>query len=354
MNWLIYGANGYSGALIAREAQARGLRPILAGRSQSIHALAAELGLEARCFPLDDRLALSEGLRDVQLVLHCAGPFSATAAPMVSACLQQRSHYLDITGEVAVFEQIYARHAEAQSCGVLLCPGVGFDVVPTDCLALALLARMPDASHLRLGFDSRSGVSPGTAKTSLEALSAGGLVRESGVLRRVPLGWKSREIDFGDGPKRAITIPWGDLASAWRSTAIPNIETYVPVSPRLAGRLRTLNWMRPLFGLPWLQNWIKAWITARVQGPPSEVRRRQVTWVWGEVENARGERCSARVRTANGYSVTVSAALGITEALIGGKHLTAGAFTPAQLMGAHFVERLPGSTPMQFADTVIS
>lgn len=60
MSWLIYGANGYTGELIAREAARRGLKPVLAGRGrEDIEALARELELEARTFALDDAEALT-------------------------------------------------------------------------------------------------------------------------------------------------------------------------------------------------------------------------------------------------------------------------------------------------------
>lgn len=350
MQWLIYGANGYSGALIACAAQTRGLRPVLAGRSSAVLALAAELGLEGRNFRLEDAAAVREGLTGIQLVLHCAGPFSATAAPMVSACLAAGAHYLDITGEIAVFEAIYARDAEARARGLVLCPGVGFDVVPTDCVALALKQRLPDATHLCLGFDSRSPLSPGTARTSIEGLAAGGRARIDGRLTSVPLGWKTRSIDFGAGERHAMTIPWGDVASAWRSTGIPNIETYIPVSPRLSHRLRQLELIRPLLGWRPLQAWMKARAARRAPGPAEEARRSQHTWVWGEVRNAAGRRSTARLRTANGYDVTVHAALAIVEAFLGGLLLPPGASTPGQLFGPTLIERLPGSQAMIFED----
>src|SRR3546814_3482070 len=121
------------------------------------------------------------------LVLHCAGPFSATSAPMIEACLQAKAHYLDITGEISVFEHAQTQDARAKAAGIVVCPGVGFDVIPTDCVAAALKAALPDATHLALGFDSRSGFSPGTAKTSVEGLAQGGKVRENGHIRAVPL-----------------------------------------------------------------------------------------------------------------------------------------------------------------------
>ena len=166
MNWMIYGANGYTGALVAREAVRRGHRPVLAGRSApAVESLARELGLESRSFAVD--AAGPDALRGIGLVLHCAGPFSATALPMMTACAAARAHYLDITGEVAVFELAQANASLARSAGVVFCPGVGFDVVPTDCIALTLKEALPEATHLALGFDGRSTWSRGTARTCL-------------------------------------------------------------------------------------------------------------------------------------------------------------------------------------------
>src|SRR5213595_2744682 len=105
MALLIYGANGYTGTLIARRAAALGVEAILAGRNaDAVAALAGELGRPHRAFGLDDAQAVAAGLQGIRVVLHCAGPFSRTSAPMVAACLRARAHYLDITGEVAVLE----------------------------------------------------------------------------------------------------------------------------------------------------------------------------------------------------------------------------------------------------------
>ncbi len=183
------------------------------------------------------------------LVLHCAGPFSATAAPMMAACLSAHAHYLDITGEISVFEHARTLDAAARAAGIVICPGVGFDVIPTDCVAAALKAALPDATHLALGFDSRSGFSPGTAKTSVEGLAQGGKVRQDGRIVSVPLAYKTRRIDFGDGEKLAMTIPWGDVSTAYATTGIPNIEVYIPGSPAMVARARRANRLRWLLGI---------------------------------------------------------------------------------------------------------
>lgn len=346
MNWMIYGANGYTGELIAREAQRRGLKPILAGRSRGkLEPLARELGLDVRSFALDDATAAARGLDDVGLVLHCAGPFSATAAPMMEACLATRTHYLDITGEIAVFELAQTLDARAKAAGIAICPGVGFDVIPTDCVAAALKAAMPDATHLTLGFDSRSGFSPGTAKTSVEGLAQGGKVRRDGRIVSTPLAYRVRRIDFGDGEKLAMTIPWGDVSTAFHSTGIPNIEVFIPGSPGMIKGAQRANHLRWLLGIGWVQNLIKNRIGKRVRGPDAATRERLPTHVWGEVSNARGEKKTARIRTANGYSLTVTGSLAVVEHLLA-QPPQGGAYTPSKLVGADLVTRLPGSGPL--------
>lgn len=340
MAWMLYGATGYTGGLIARAAARGGLAPVLAGRNAgAVGALAAELGLPHRAFPL-----AAPDLAGIGLVLHCAGPFSVTGAPMMDACLAARAHYLDITGEIDVFEQAWARDARAKAAGIVLCPGVGFDVIPTDCVAAKLKAALPGAVRLALGFDTRSGLSPGTAKTSVEGLALGGRVRQGGRIVRVPQAWKVRRIDFGDGEKTAMTIGWGDVSTAFHTTGVPNIEVYVAApaglirAARLGGRFGWLLGAAPVQALLKRQ-------AGGVTGPDAATRARQPAFVWGEAQDAAGQRRTARLRTANGYDVTVAGALAVVRHLLG-RISEGGTFTPSTLVGADLAERLPGSGPM--------
>lgn len=341
--WLIYGANGYTGELIAREAWQRGMDPVLAGRTEEkILPLARELDCEARLFSLDEPGKVARHLQDIALVLHCAGPFSSTGAPMVEACLLSQTHYLDITGEIEVFEYAYEQNDLARDAGIALCPGVGFDVLPTDCVAARLKAALPDADQLRLGFDSQSHLSPGTAKTALEGLALGGKIRRDGEIATVPLTYKVRAIDFGAGPKRAVTIPWGDIASAYRSTGIPNIETYMPVSTPVLTWLRCLRVVRPLLRWRLLQNPLQRRLGRIIRGPDSAHREQHPTHIWGEASNPAGDKRTARIRIGNAYDVTVAAALAMAQAVL--RELPAGgSYTPSQIMGPDFVTQLPGS-----------
>ncbi len=130
-NWIIYGANGYTGELIAREAVRQGLKPTLAGRNKAkVETLAQELGLSYKAFGLDNIDAVSEQLQGFKLVMHCAGPFSATSKPMMEACIKAGAHYLDITGEIAVFELAQSLNSQAEKADVVLLSGCRFRCDP--------------------------------------------------------------------------------------------------------------------------------------------------------------------------------------------------------------------------------
>lgn len=344
--WLLYGAYGYTGELIAREAVARGMRPVLAGRSrQKIARLAAELDCPSAVFDLEDHTALVSTLTQVAAVLNCAGPFSRTAASMMQGCIATHVHYLDITGEIDVFELAASVHAKAERSGIVLCPGVGFDVVPTDCVAARLKAAMPDASHLALGFDSRSGLSRGTARTAIEAAAKGSCVRIDGKLVTERLAARTRRIDFGAGEKLAVSIPWGDVSTAYYTTGIKNIEVYTATSRKSVARMRRANLLRPLLRQRWIRELAK-FGAQRITPPDRTQRDNNPAHVWGEARNAAGAVKTARLRTANGYTLTVHSSLGMLEQVLS-RACNPGFTTPSLLAGAEFVSTLPGSSTIR-------
>jgi short subunit dehydrogenase-like uncharacterized protein len=336
MPWLLYGANGYTGELIAREAVRRGIHPILAGRSaEKIEPLARELGCESRVFDVD-----KPDLAGISLVLHCAGPFAQTSKPMVQACLAAGVHYLDITGEIVVFEGVMRRDADAKQRGVVLLPGVGFDVVPTDCLAAMLHEQLPDANELWLAFYSRAGVSRGTLKTMIEGAGYGGAIRKDGKIVRVPQLFDVQKIPFASGPKLAMTIPWGDVSTAYHTTGIPNIRVYSAQSPRALARLRWMKYLLPLLRLRPIRN-IALKRAEKTTGPSAEQRETSRVEVWGRVRNAKGEERSMTMTVAEGYHFTVLSSLEAVEAVLATPRR--GAFTPARLLGKEFVKKIPGT-----------
>lgn len=342
--FLIYGANGYTGALIVRQALARGHRPILAGRNQTaVTEMAGRLGLESRIFALDDPTVIQKGLEGMAAVLHCAGPFAHTARSMASGCLKQRVHYLDVTGEIGVFETLAGMDRPAREAGVMLLPGAGFDVVPTDCLALHLKKRLPTATRLALGFQVLGGVSRGTATTMVENLHRGGAVRKGGVLRPVPACWKTRTIAIGKHPVVAMTIPWGDVSTAWYSTGIPDIEVYLatPWNVRLFARLsRGFGW---LLGTGLVQRALKRRIQAGPPGPTDEQRARGSTLIWGEARDDHQTCVVSRLRGPEGYTTTALTAVALVERILAGEAIP-GFQTPARAYGPDFILGIPGFT----------
>lgn len=339
-NFLIYGANGYTGELIAREAARRGLRPILAGRSQNkVEPLAKELGLTCRTFSLEDKKSLEYTLKEVDLVLHCAGPFSLTSRRMIESCLALGKHYTDITGEISVFESMAQLDEKAKNAGIMIMPGVGFDVVPSDCLARHLKDRLPSAIDLKLAFYGLGKMSHGTQATMTLNAGQGGAIRRDGKIERVPAAWKTREIDFGAVKKTGVTIPWGDVATAYYSTGIQNIEVYT-VAPDSALKMmklsRYLGW---LLKTKFAQNYLQKQIPAG--GPNAEERAKGKTLLWGEVSDEKGNRVVSRLEGPEGYNFTVQTALNICEKILSGNYKT-GFQTPAKAYGADLVLEIEG------------
>jgi short subunit dehydrogenase-like uncharacterized protein len=340
--WLLYGVTGYTGQRIAEEAVRRGLTPIVAGRNrEKVAAIADRLKCPFRVFPLDAPEAIAEQLKAVSAVLHCAGPFSATARPMMEACFLARAHYLDLTGEIDVIEQAAAWDDRAKAAGVTVIPSVGFDVVPSDCLAAMLAARLPGATRLELAFASSGPMSPGTMKTMLEALPTGGRARIDGTIERVPSAWKAMDVAFPGGSQYVVSIPWGDVASAFYSTGIPNIETYVAMPRRLGRLLGLLRPVWPLLGGRLPQAVFRRLITRFVHGPTEKERLDGRVRLWGRATDAAGVSLTAQMVTPEGYHVTILTALASMERILAGK-TPAGFFTPSKAFGVEFALTIPG------------
>ena len=347
MDWMIYGANGYTGELIAHEAKKRGANPVLAGRDATkIAKLATDLSLPSKVFSLDKPPDIAAALHGIGLVLNCAGPFSKSANPLMQACLIAKTHYLDITGEIDILEGARRFDTDAKSAGVVLCPGVGFDVTPTDCIALMLKTALPEAHELALGFEADSRMSPGTAKTAIEALGRSGKIRRNGRIVDLPIGHGCREINFGRGPKLAMPIPWGDVATAFYTTGIPNITVFTPISPSLLALARLMNAFRFILRSRHVQAWLIEKVGKTVNGPDAAARDASPTWLWGEAKDPSGRSKEIRIASLNGYSFTVFSSLALVERLIA-NGLAPGCWTPARIMGADFILSVPGTTALE-------
>lgn len=345
---LIYGAYGFTGRLLAREAVERGLRPVLAGRrSGPLEALARELDLPWRVATLDRPRELRAALEGIDLVVHAAGPFARTSPAMVAVCLDAGAHYLDITGEVPVFEAIYDLHDRAREAGIVLLPGAGFDVVPTDAVAGLLHGAMPNVTSLEIGVFSPGPTSGGTMATVIEHLAGGLLVRREGRLRPARIRGREflREIDFGPGDpggtRTVLPYTWGDLASAWRSTGIPDITCYMATSRRAARLLPpALPWLRPALAIGPVRRAAQSWVRRSTPGPSEEVRRSGRTRFWLRAADEGGRSESAVLETMEAYRFTAVAAIRAAEEVLAGT-VEAGAHTPSTAFGPEWALALP-------------
>lgn len=339
MTWLLYGAYGFTGRLVARLATARGERPVLAGRSAGkVAELAGQLGLEHRVFGLTDPAAIRRGLDGVSAVAHCAGPFSATAGPMARACIDAGLHYLDVTGEIAVFEELHGLSERARTAGSVLLPGAGFDVVPTDCAAALLAEALPGAHRLDLAFLAGGGPSPGTAKTAVEGMRIGSQARIGGVITTVPMGWQTVRAAFPSGARTVTSVPWGDVSTAWHSTKIPDITTYTAV-PAAAMRANQALGLDKLLRLSPVLRLAQA-LAGRSSGPDEQRRARTQAEVWGRATDG-ARSVQVTLVTPNAYDLTADS---VVRAITRLGSVSPGTHTPSTAFGPRYVTELDGVT----------
>lgn len=342
-NFLIYGSYGYTGQLVVELAVKEGLRPILAGRDEmKLRAQAEQYKLEYRAFSLDEAAKLDSALNEVDAVLHCAGPFVLTFKQMAEACIRTKKHYVDISGEIPGFEALASMTDQAKQAGIMLLPGGGFDVVPTDCLAMHLKQRLPDATHLRLFLRGvGAGVSRGTAKSAIENMHRQGMIRKDGKLVQVPPVWKAHMQDFGKGPVRVISVGWGDVSTAYHSTGIPNVETYLAFPQVMINLMYDMRTIGPLFYNRVAKNILKALMNLYPPGPTAARRMKAFATIIGEVTNEQGGRAVSKLRTKEGYTFTAQVTVEIMKRILNGEYKI-GFQTPALAYGSEFVLQFEG------------
>ena len=247
--FLLYGAYGYTGRLTAELAATKNIDIILAGRNSGpLSELGNRLRLQTRVIRLDEPTQLSEALKDIACVVHMAGPFAVTSAPMLNACLATQTNYIDVTGEIEVFEAMWSRKQEIREAGITAVPGAGFDVVPTDCLAGYVAEKLERPDSLVLALRGLQNASQGTLRTAIRQVSKPVLCRRAGKI--VALNNRSAHwIDFGSGAEPCVPVSWGDVATAFHSTGIGNITIYF----RRTKPFRSADIFGKLFG-PLLQS----------------------------------------------------------------------------------------------------
>jgi len=337
--WMIYGANGYTGIILAKEAENKGLKPILAGRSkQMISSIAEDIGFEYVIFDLNDDHKVQEELENFDLILNAAGPFKYTSEPIVKACLKTGTNYLDITGEIPIFEQNFKFDEQAKAQEIAIISGVGFDVVPTDCMAKYVSDKVSNPTELEIGIVGIGNPSRGTLKTMVEYIPEGRLIRRNGELLRNTDFKGSRSIQFRDKERTLVPVSWGDLATGYRTTSIPNITTYMPYSKPMASMIKGAisknngKWKNNVNGL-------KDWIEKNIQNPNEEARMKGRSYIWAQANNDKGDKKEAWLETMEGYRFTSISGIKAVEKIF--ELNPKGSLTPALAFGEDFILEFP-------------
>jgi len=349
-DWMIYGANGYTGKLVAQLAKAQGHNPVIAGRNRKkMEKLALELQLDYMAFDLSDVNVIAEAIADMELVYLAAGPFIHTSDPMIRACLATHTHYLDITGEIPVFENVFQYDEAARKNGIALIPGVGFDVVPSDCLAAYVAEQLPSATRLDIAIATLSRASGGTTKTAIEMAGSGGKIRSNGEIVPYPIGVGKKRLRFMHGYYDAMPIPWGDLSTAYRTTAIPNITTYMALPSsviRLAGW--TGGFSQSIMANKAVQKLAKGIVGVLIDGPNEKHRQSARSYVYARASDDRGGVVEAWLDTIEAYAFTAIASMLAVEQTL--ERRLAGALSPALAFSKDFVLQIEGTRRLDRLD----
>lgn len=344
-NFLIYGSYGYTGNLIVEQAVKGGLRPLLAGRDENqLRAQAKKFSLKYRTFSLENTTALDSALLEVEAVLHCAGPFVLTFRQMAEACIRNKKHYVDISGEIEGFEALAEMDEDAKSAGMMLLPGGGFDVVPSDCLSTYLAGKLRGATRLELYIKSvGSGVSRGTARSGIENSHRQGRIRRAGKIVSVPNVWDTKYVDFGRGPSRLVSVGWGDVSTAYHSTGIPNVTVYMSFPAAMINMMRLTRFAGPLLYTRTAKDFIK-WLIGKFlpAGPSREQNENGFSLLIAEVR-ADGQTVRAKLHTPEAYRLTALTSVEIMKRILASDYQP-GFQTPSKAYGSDFILQFPGVT----------
>ncbi|MBM4361357.1 MAG: saccharopine dehydrogenase NADP-binding domain-containing protein, partial [Deltaproteobacteria bacterium] len=256
---LVYGASGYTGRLTVEALLASGVEVVVAGRDAAkLEPLARSWGVPHRVFALDDPAAVRRGLAGSRLLLSAAGPFEATTPALVRSCLESRVHYLDLGGEVRPLKLLADLDGAARARGILLLPSVGFDVVPSDCLAAHVARALPDAEELVLGVQGSDLLSRGSALTFADHAGRPLHVVRDGELEPLRFRTPLTYLDFGRGHRLCVATSWGDLVTAPRTTGIRNVTVFFEATAIRLGGIAANQQLGPLLASPLARRWYRS------------------------------------------------------------------------------------------------
>jgi short subunit dehydrogenase-like uncharacterized protein len=238
----------------------------------------------------------------------------------MAACIEANVDYLDITAEINTYRLAEQWNVSAAAAGVMLLPGVGWDVVPTDSLAAHVARRVANPFALRIALQVPGAMSRGSAMSVGEIIGAGVLARIDGELVSTPDA-QPHHFDFGDGQVLCAPLSFGDLVTSWHTTRIPNIAMFVHICADAfpEGDLSLLP-----------------------DGPSEQEREAHRARAVAEVTSVDGVVARSMIETVNGYTFTSLAAIEAARRVLRGERQT-GFATPVSVFGIEFASSIAGT-----------
>lgn len=208
---------------------------------------------------------------------------------------------------------------------------------------------LPTADSLTLGVEASGPPSSGTARTVLDLLADGGIVRHNGRLIKVPAGFRTRKLDFGNGPTDAVSVPWGDVVTAPYSAGVDSVEVYAS-APSWAGHaLAALESVSCVLTCGPVERVLERSLETVIDGPDEQTLATDRAVIWGELTDEDGQRATARLETPNPYALTAQSAVSAAERVLGcesdggdERAIQPGFQTPATAFGSEFVLEFEG------------
>jgi len=328
---LIYGANGYTGKKLAKYLLEQGLSPILAGRGKDVETFANSLHCQYRVFKVDDAESY---LKDVDIVVNVAGAFSHTQVPLIEACLNTKTHYLDISGEYVDVNRVYQFDDKARAVGVVLMPAVGIFSAPMDLVAKLAAQKINEPTKLKIGFASTGKPSKGSIKTALSKIQSVGVQLYNGEYIETSPASKELAMNIYHKDIGMVTHPWrADLLLAKLSTGINTIETYNGFPSFMVKMMRgKMKWLKVL-----MEKWLIRYLP---EGPNEAQQKSALIYAKAIASNDKEETSTAELIGPDAYAFTVAAIFELSKEVVKQPELS-GFLTPSQL-GIKWAKNIDG------------
>ncbi len=340
--WMIYGAYGFTGSLLAKIAADKGFKPVLAGRDAlKTKRLALSLGLDFKVFSLDEDSIIEKNLKDIDLLYNLAGPYCKTAPTMVEACLRTKTHYMDLTGDIEIYDFLYSLDKVAIENEILIMPGVGFNVIATECVAAHTVQKLSTCDHLDIVMATQAKPSKGTFKQMIALLPRGGYEIENHELKRRNIGKSDIKIKYPDKRRTPFSIPIGELIACHKSLNIANIRVHYAMSSSWVRMTETMiDIIAKFSGKNYGKKVLSNFASNYIKGPDETSMLHDKAYVYAKASSDLGVYAETMIKTPEPYYFTALITLKVIQKVLDGEYK--GALTPVEAFGSSIIFEVEG------------